>query len=130
MKESDTPLIIIVAGGGAFAYTQGYGMPSQQDQVNALFADPQNADVYAASVDESKKARIADTVTQGGQVTINGTTNNLGTAEVYATATTSQGGEVPYQISGEQSVYLQPVLTLFDPGFAPFHIVSKNETFI
>lgn len=48
-------LIIIVAGGGAFAYTQGYGMPSQQDQVNALFADPQNADVYAASVDESKK---------------------------------------------------------------------------
>ena len=92
-------LIIIVAGGGAFAYTQGYGMPSQQDQVNALFADPQNADVYAASVDESKKARIADTVTQGGQVTINGTTNNLGTAEVYATATTSQGGEVPYQIS-------------------------------
>ena len=92
-------LIIIVAGGGAFAYTQGYGMPSQQDQVNALFADPQNADVYAASVDESKKARIADTVTQGGQVTINGTTNNLGTAEVYATATISQGGEVPYQIS-------------------------------
>ena len=51
------------------------------------------------SHDESKKARIADTVTQGGQVTINGTTNNLGTAEVYATATTSQGGEVPYQIS-------------------------------
>lgn len=92
-------LIIIVAGGGAFAYTQGYGMPSQQDQVNALFADPQNADVYAVSVDENKKARIADTVTQGGQVTINGTTNNLGTAEVYATATTSQGGEVPYQIS-------------------------------
>lgn len=78
---------------------------------------------------------------QGGQVTINGTTNNLGTAEVYATATTSQGGEVPYQISmvrdglgleGFQRVTFlhQPVLTLFDPGFAPFHIVSKNETFI
>ena len=55
--------------------------------------------LYTSSVDESKKARIADTVAQGGQVTINGTTNNLGTAEVYATATTSQGGEVPYQIS-------------------------------
>ena len=92
-------LIIIVAGGGAFAYTQGFGMPSQQDQVNALFSDPQNADVYAASVDESKKARIADTVAQSSQVTINGTTNNLSTAEVYATATTSQGGEIPYQIS-------------------------------
>ena len=92
-------LIIIVAGGGAFAYTQGYGMPSQQDQVNALFSNPSNADVYASSVDESKKARIADTVAQSNEVTINGTTNNLSTAEVYATVTTSQGGDIPYQVS-------------------------------
>lgn len=93
-------LIIIVAGGGAFAYTQGIGFPSQQDQVTALFTDPSNADLYASSVDDTKKARIADAVvTDGSSVTVNGQTNDLTTSEVYVTVTTSQGGDVPYQIS-------------------------------
>lgn len=91
-------LIVIVVGGGAFAYTQGYGIPSQQDQVTALFNDP-SSDVYAASVDDTKKSRIADSVVSGSSVEFVGQTNSLGSAEVYVKATTPQGGEVPYQVS-------------------------------
>lgn len=92
-------LIIIVAGGGAFAYTQGIGMPSQQDQVTALFSDPENSDVFASSVDDDKKSRVADMIPAGATVQIDGQTNSLTSAEVYVTATTAEGGEIPYQIS-------------------------------
>ena len=92
-------LIIIAAGAGAFAYTQGYGYPSAQDQVSSLFSDPENADVYVNGIDDATKARIADTVVAGSTITVNGQTSDLSTAEVYVTATTSQGGEIPYQVS-------------------------------
>lgn len=92
-------LVIIAAGAGAFAYTQGYGYPSAQDQVSSLFSDPENADVYVNGIDDVTKARIADTVVAGSAITVNGQTSDLSTAEVYVTATTSQGGEIPYQVS-------------------------------
>lgn len=92
-------LIIILAGGGTFAYTQGLGMPSQQDQVTALFSDPSGSDVFAASVDDDKKSRVADMIASGSTIQIDGQTNNLTSAEVYVTATTPQGGEIPYQVS-------------------------------
>lgn len=92
-------LVIIAAGAGAFAYTQGYGYPSAQDQVSSLFSDPENADVYVNGIDDATKARIADTVVAGSAITVNGQTSDLSIAEVYVTATTSQGGEIPYQVS-------------------------------
>lgn len=96
-------LVCIIAGGGAYAYTQGLGFPSQQDQINALFSDPTNNDLYASSVDDTQKTRYADTVATTSSVTINGSQNNLTSAVVYVTATTQQGGEIPYQVSLERS---------------------------
>lgn len=92
-------LILVIIAAGAFAYTQGYGYPSAQDQVSSLFSDPENADVYVNGIDDATKARIADTVVAGSTITVNGQTSDLSTAEVYVTATTSQGGEIPYQVS-------------------------------
>ena len=92
-------MLVIIGGAGTFAYVQGIGFPSQQDQVSALFNDPSNADVYAASLDDTAKDRISDMIVPSSTVVVNGTTNNLSTADVYITATTPQGGEVPYQVS-------------------------------
>lgn len=92
-------LLVIIGGAGTFAYVQGIGFPSQQDQVSALFNDPSNADVYAASLDDTAKDRIGDMIVPSSAVVVNGTINNLSTADVYITATTPQGGEVPYQVS-------------------------------
>lgn len=92
-------LILAVAGVGTFAYTQGYGYPSYETQVTSLFQDPTNSDLYASSVDSDSQALIADTVAAGASVQIQGTTTTLSSAVVYVTATTSQGGSIPYQIT-------------------------------
>ncbi len=92
-------VLVLLAGGGFFALSQGVGVPSQSDQVTALFADPENADVYASSVDENKRARIVDTLPEGATVEVDGAVVNFTSADVYVTATTAEGGEVPYVIS-------------------------------
>lgn len=92
-------VLVVLAGGAFFAVTQGIGVPSQSEQITALFADPENAEVYAPSVDDDKKARIVDTLPEGASATIDGTVTNMATADVYVTATTPEGGEVPYVVS-------------------------------
>lgn len=92
-------LLALVIGGGVFAYTQGYGYPSKQEVVTELFNNPTEADVYAADVDEAKKARLADTVVIDSDVQILGEENDMANAKVYVSATTPEGGEVPYEIS-------------------------------
>ena len=92
-------LLALVGGAGTYAYVQGIGFPSQQDQITALFNDPSNNEVYASDLDDNAKSRIADMVVTSSTITVNGTTNSFSTADAYVTATTQQGGEIPYQIS-------------------------------
>lgn len=92
-------LILVVAGGGLFAYTQGYGLPSKQEVVTELFSNPEQADVYAAEVDDAQRTRIQDTIVSDSGASIVGETNNMSTAEVYVNATAPEGGTVPYQVS-------------------------------
>ena len=92
-------LLLIVAGGGLFAYTQGYGFPSKQEQVNALFADPENANVFASSVDDAKKQRMVDMLVKDDTPDIKGEANELSTAEVYVNANASESSEVPYKVT-------------------------------
>ena len=92
-------LLCLIGGGGTFAYTQGVGFPSQQDQISALFSDPSNGEVYASALDDTTKSRISDMIMPGSTISVDGTVNNLSTADVYVTATTPEGGEVPYQVS-------------------------------
>lgn len=92
-------LLVLVGGAGTYAYLQGIGFPSQQDQITAMFNDPSNGEVYASSLDDNAKSQIADMIPASSTVTINGTTNNISTADAYVTATTQQGGEIPYHVS-------------------------------
>ena len=92
-------LLLVLAGGGLFAYTQGYGYPTKEDVVSQLFSDPQNADVFASSVDDTQKGHIIDLITSDPTATVQGSTNELSTAQVYVNAKTPEGGEVPYQVS-------------------------------
>ena len=92
-------LLCLIGGGGTFAYVQGVGFPSQQDQISTLFSDPSNNEVYASNLDDTSKARFSDMITSGSTISVDGTVNNLSSADVYVTATTPQGGEIPYQVS-------------------------------
>lgn len=93
-------LIIAVLGGGvAFALTQGVGIPSKQDVIAELFADPSNEEVYSSDIDDTRRSRIVDMVAPGSTITVLGENNDLTTAKVYVDATTPEGGTVPYEIS-------------------------------
>ena len=95
-------MIIIVAalvGGAAYVVTQGFGIPTKQDVITELFADPTNGDVLSGDLDDTKRARIADCIEAGSSVAVMGEVNDLTTAKVYVDATTPEGGTVPYEIS-------------------------------
>ncbi len=92
-------LLILLLGASLFAYTQGYGYPSKTSVVSQMFADPENADVFASSLDDTKKARIADMLVADSNIDINGETSDLNSAHLYVTATAKGGGEVPYDVS-------------------------------
>lgn len=92
-------VLVLIGGAGTVAYMQGVGFPSQQDQVATMFNDPSNNEVYASSLDDAAKDRFSDMIVQTSNIVVNGTVNNLSTADVYVTATTSEGGEVPYHIT-------------------------------
>lgn len=95
-------MIIIVAalvGGAAYVVTQGFGIPTKQDVITELFADPTNGDVLSGDLDDTKRARIADCIEAGSSVAVVGEVNDLTTAKVYVDATTLEGGTVPYEIS-------------------------------
>lgn len=92
-------ILVVLLGGAAAVVTTGFGMPSKQDVVADLFVSPTNEDLYAGDIDEAKIARIADTVATGSSIEVVGESNDFTTAKVYVSATTPEGGTVPYEIS-------------------------------
>lgn len=92
-------VLVLLGVGATFAYINGMGYPSQQDEITQLFNDPQNADVYASNLDDASKQRIQDMIAASSSIEVNGINNNMSSAEVYVTATTPQGGAIPYQVS-------------------------------
>lgn len=92
-------IVAIVGGGAVFVLTQGVGVPSKQEVAAQLFEDPEDQDVYAADVDDTRRSRIADTILPGSMITVVGEVNDVSAAKLYVDAKTPEGGEVPYEIS-------------------------------
>lgn len=94
-------VIVLAAAAGVFAYTQGYGYPTQEMVVKELFADPAVAGdaVFAADLDESKVSAMLDPVIADPNVTVDGMNRSMADSTVYATAATETGGSIQYQIS-------------------------------
>ena len=93
-------LLIIAGGAGAFAYTQGYGWPTQEDMTKQLFSQPENAaGLFAPEVSESDVQQMTKFVVQADDVKIDGVDRSMNSSEVYATASTNDGGDVQYKIT-------------------------------
>lgn len=94
-------LILAAFGAAAFAYTQGYGYPTQETVVQELFANPEAAtqSVFAESVDAERAADIVAPLVQDANVQIDGVNKAMSESTVFATATTPEGGSVQYKVS-------------------------------
>ena len=96
-------LIIIIAGGGlAFAYTRGFGIPSQQDTLTKLFeaaSDGSDASVYLASgLDDSQRSVIVASIPQESSATIEGMDAGMSETKATVKVALKQGGEMTYEV--------------------------------
>ncbi|MCL2888885.1 MAG: hypothetical protein FWE65_00505, partial [Eggerthellaceae bacterium] len=85
-------------GAAAYAYTQGYGWPTQESVIEEFFANPKGSmDTLFVETND----RIVDLVNQvvtDPNVAIDGMNTSMSETVAYVTAHTSQGGEVAYKV--------------------------------
>lgn len=94
-------VIVLAFAGAVFAYTQGYGYPTQENVARELFADPQAAKttVFASGLSESTVDAMVDMVVSDADPSVDGVNRSMSDSTVYVTAQTDQGGDVTYRVS-------------------------------
>ncbi|MEG2260135.1 MAG: tetratricopeptide repeat protein [Raoultibacter sp.] len=94
-------LVLLAASAGLFAFTQGYGYPTQETLTQQLFSNKEQAatTVFAKDLSAEKVSGMLAPVQADEAVVINGVDRSMTNSEVYATAKTAEGGAVQYKIS-------------------------------
>lgn len=94
-------IILLAFAAGVFAYTQGYGYPTQQTVAQQLFANKDTAatTLFASDVSSDKISSMLDPVVESGNATIDGMDRAMNTSTVYTTVSTPEGGQVHYKVS-------------------------------
>lgn len=96
-------VVLLIAGGGAaFAYTRGFGFPSQQDVLTGLFqaaTDGSDASEYLASgLDESQKSIITASIPLDAMPTIEGMDAGMSEATATVKVALKNGGDMTYEV--------------------------------
>lgn len=96
-------VVLLIAGGGAaFAYTRGFGFPSQQDVLTGLFqaaTDGSDASEYLASgLDESQKSIITASIPLDATPTIEGMDAGMSEATATVKVALKNGGNMTYEV--------------------------------
>ena len=93
-------IVVLAFAGAVFAYSQGYGYPTQEDVSKQLFSDPASAEsLIAEGVSEESKTSMLNIVVKDADAQIDGVNRSMSDSTVYVTANTPEGGDVTYQIS-------------------------------
>ena len=98
-------LLLIVAGGGlGFAYTRGYGIPSQESVLTDLFQAASDGDTakaescLASDLSEDAKSQIVSSVPEGSTVEIKGMDQSMTETTAKAEVSLSKGGTQEYEV--------------------------------
>lgn len=94
-------LILVAFGAAVYAYTQGFGYPSQETVVQELFANPSSAkqEVIAEDVSNENAEAMLQLVQQDANIVIDGLDKSMSDSTAYVTADTPEGGQVRYKVS-------------------------------
>lgn len=93
-------VILLIFGAGVFAYTQGYGYPTQESVALQLFTDADNAsDCFADGVDEAAVNAVMAAVVKDDKATVAGVNKAMSESTVYVNAQTELGGPLTYEVS-------------------------------
>ena len=94
-------VLLILIAGGVFAFTQGYGYPTQQTVVENLFSavnDGSDTSKYWVEGDSTSIQHIMDAVGQTSDVSVQYLTQSMDSSEAIVKADLTAGGEVYYRI--------------------------------
>ena len=97
-------LLLIAAGGLGFAYTRGFGFPSQESVVTDLFQAAGDGDAakaescLASSLSEDAKSMIISSIPQGATVSVEGMDQSMTETTAKVKASLSKGGEQEYTV--------------------------------
>ncbi|MDO4428099.1 MAG: tetratricopeptide repeat protein [Atopobiaceae bacterium] len=95
-------LVLLLTGAGVFAFTQGFGWPTQQAVAEQFFdAKTQGSDLSSYVVPGTSTTQIqewADLIPSGAEVDVTGIDRSMTESTVYLTATLSSGGQQDYVI--------------------------------
>ena len=94
-------VILLAFAGAVFAYSQGYGYPTQETVAKELFADPQAVatTLFADGMDADTIETKLDPVVQDANAVVDGVNMSMSESTAFVTATTPEGGEVTYKVS-------------------------------
>lgn len=95
-------LLLAVVGGAAFAYTQGYGWPTQEAVVEELFAaktaGSDLSSLVAPGTTTQQIQELSDALPSGATVAVDGIDRGMNQSTVSVVATLAEGGQQSYQI--------------------------------
>lgn len=95
-------LLLIAAGGLGFAYTRGYGYPTQQDTLTKLFEAVTNGtetDPYLASgLSDDAKSMLVSSIPEDAVPTIQGLDRSMTESTATVSVELSKGGSVDYTV--------------------------------
>lgn len=92
-------VILLAFAAAVFAYTQGYGYPTQESVAKELFADPEAAKSTVMAVSADKADTMLDPVVQDANAVVDGVNRSMSESTAYVTASTPEGGSVTYEVS-------------------------------
>lgn len=100
-------LLAIIGGACAFAYTQGYGWPTQEAIVSDLFTTASNdgdiSSFFDDSVSDETKTQAKAILPINSSAQINGVDRTMNTTDVLVTASLTNGGSQDYVVSLSRS---------------------------
>ena len=96
-------LLIAAAGGLAFAYTRGFGFPSQQDALTGLFdavTDGGDTDQYLApGLSDSARSQIVASIPEDATPTITNMDQSMTESTALVTVELPRGGQPTYEVT-------------------------------
>lgn len=95
-------LLVIAAGGLGFAYTRGFGFPTQQDTLNGLFqavTDGSDTDAYLdPNLSDSAKSLLVSAIPEGATATIEAMDQSMTESTAQVNVELSMGGTQQYVV--------------------------------
>ncbi|MDO4436742.1 MAG: tetratricopeptide repeat protein [Coriobacteriaceae bacterium] len=95
-------LLVIAGAAGAFAFTRGFGIPSQQDVLTDLFTavsdGAETKEFLASGLDESDRSLIEASIPVDATPTIKGMDAGMSETKATVSVKLKKGGEMTYEV--------------------------------